>query len=116
MIYYLYLLACMICIFYLVLPFLTVLSSLMAKERKVSRAEQETDFACIITAYQNVQIALPLAESLLQQTHGKYHVYLVADDCSIDDIFLSSPHLTILCPEKKLGSKIKSINHALSHF
>lgn len=107
---------CLVLLFYLVFPFLTVLLSLVVKERAIATSEKQTDFACIITAYQNIQIVIPLVESLLKQAHTNRHVYLVADACDISGFPLSSPHLTVLKPEYKLGSKVKSINHAIEHF
>src|SRR5688572_2082340 len=110
------LLACSICIFYLVLPFIIVLLSLVVKEKEIRKAEKQLDFACIITAFKNIQITIPLVESLLKQAHTKHHVYLVADDCDISEVHISSPQLTILKPDKKLGSKVRSINHAIANF
>lgn len=116
MITLLFSLLCFLLIFYLVFPFVTVLLSLIVKEKTIRKAEKQLDFACIITAYQNIDIAIPLVESLLKQAHTKQHVYLVADDCAAVAVPISSPHFTLLHPERKLGSKVRSINHALAHF
>lgn len=116
MIYLLFVFLCWILIFYLVFPFITVLFSLVHREKPLEKAEKETDFACIITAFQNASIAIPLVDSLLKQTYGKFHIYFVADDCDISGIPVSASNLTLLKPEKKLGGKVKSINHALAHF
>lgn len=109
-------LLCLVFIFYLVFPFITVLLSLMVKEKTIETSAQHTDFACIITAYQNIAITIPLVESLLKQTHAKQHIYLVADACDVKSFPVSSPLLTVLAPGEKLGSKVKSINYAIEHF
>lgn len=100
----------------LLFPLLTVVLAGMRKEEIMPSAEGETDFACIITAYQQVDIALPLVDSLLKQKHQRHHVYLVADACDVEGISFDEERVTLLRPPKKLGSKVRSIQHAIQHF
>lgn len=127
-------------IFQLTFPFLTVLASRLfglpaearsAQEgrekpynppsrfalRRVNHtAMQPFDFACIITAYKNSAIAKPLVESLLQQTHDHYTIYLVADECPDFDFGISDPRFLLIRPESPLRLKVKSIAYAVEHF
>ena len=106
-----------ILIFFLVFPFITVLVSLFIKERFTPRKpEIEYDFANIITAYRNAEIAKPLIQSLLRQTHVKHHIYLVADACQKMDFGVEDPRLTVLFPNPALNLKAKSIIHAVERF
>ncbi|MBI1193476.1 MAG: glycosyltransferase [Bacteroidetes bacterium] len=76
--------------------------------------------ACIITAYKDIDAALPLVESLLHQQHGSYRVYLVADDCSNPGTewydVLHDPRFTLFRPEQPLGSKVRSLKYARDRF
>ncbi|MEM1326924.1 MAG: glycosyltransferase [Bacteroidota bacterium] len=116
MITFLYTILAIICLVFLLLPFLTTFFSLMIKERKPKPTAQTVDFANIITAYRNVSIARPLVESLLKQTHAKHHIYLIADNCNREDWDFEHEQLTILFPDPSLNLKVKSIIHATEHF
>ncbi len=106
-----------ILIFFLVFPFITVLLSLLTKE-KVDDVEnpKEFDYACIITAYKNAEITRPLIESLVKQNHKKHHIYLVADNCDLTGFDLEHEKLTVFCPDPPLNLKVKSIIHAVENF
>ena len=76
--------------FFLVLPFLTVLAAQFAKNNAKptfpeGKTLKEYDFANIITAYKNAEIAKPLVASLLRQNHQNHHVYLVADGADVSN-------------------------------
>lgn len=105
-----------ICIFFLVLPFLGVVLSRFAREKISDEVEKDYDFACIITAYQHIYITKPLVESLLQQNHQKYHIYLVADDCAGANYDLVHPQLKVLFPNPALKLKAKSIIYAVERY
>jgi cellulose synthase/poly-beta-1,6-N-acetylglucosamine synthase-like glycosyltransferase len=116
--FYIYLLLNILIVFFLIFPFITVLISLFLKEKKISIAPSEVDFACVITAYQNVKITIPLIDSFLKQNYSRYHIYLVADDCDATEIrplFEGKP-VEILQPLQKLGSKVRSFIYAIEHF
>ncbi len=107
---------CAIVAFYLVFPFLTVILSALTREKTILGSKKQLDFACIITAYQHVEIAIPLIDSLLKQTHQNHIVYLVADECDISHINIRHENVVLLRPPRKLGSKVKSIIHAIENF
>ena len=107
------------CIFFLVLPLLTTLvTALRGRERVVAAGEPgSTDFGVVITAYRNADITQPLIESLLRQTHGRFVVYLVADNCaSVGFDYPDEERVVILRPEPALNLKAKSLIHAMEHF
>lgn len=111
-----YVIICVTVLFFLVLPFFTVILSLLKKEKIRQGAGQKHDFACIITAYKNIDMSLPLIDSLLSQDYKDYFIYLVADDCDTSKIDFDHPNVVLLHPEKKLSSKVKSMLHAVANF
>jgi cellulose synthase/poly-beta-1,6-N-acetylglucosamine synthase-like glycosyltransferase len=107
--------------FFLVLPFLTVLAAQFAKnntkpELPTDKALKEYDFANIITAYKNAEIAKPLVASLVRQAHKNHHVYLVADGADMHNWDIYHSKLTVLRPDEALNLKVKSIIHATEKF
>lgn len=75
-------------------------------------------WACIITGYKDVSIALPLVESLNKQRSSHCKIYLVADGVPNEgvEMFQGKPNLILLQPEKGLNSKVKSLQYAIDHF
>ena len=117
----LYIALAAVLIFFLVLPFFTVLISLMGKE-KIKRSGPNTkdyrryDFGCIITAYKDAQIAIPLIDSLLEQPYPDFHIYLVADECDLSGFDFRHDQLSVLHPDPALRLKAKSIIYAMDRF
>lgn len=110
--------------FFLLWPLaMTLLSRLLGRtefiEPRRVEGEQE-DFACIITAYKDLDIARPLAESLLLQEYANFRVYLVADQCGKAGPewtrLLNDPRMTFLRPEEGLCSKVSSMIYARERF
>jgi len=108
---------------YLLLPFLLLLlHSFLPKGKPAQEKrypvvrDQEFDFAAIITAHQDTRFIPPLVDSFLRQTHDRFTVYVVADDCDIDGLEFSDPRIQLLCPEPALHAKIKSIKYAVDRF
>ncbi len=106
------------CVFFLVLPFLTTLATaLRGRERTESTGPHRTfDFGVVITAYRNAEITRSLIESLLRQTHGRFKVYLVADNCPEVTFSFADPRVAILEPRPALNLKAKSLIHAMEAF
>jgi cellulose synthase/poly-beta-1,6-N-acetylglucosamine synthase-like glycosyltransferase len=104
--------------FFLVLPFLMLLISFFVREKiKINESEESSsDFACIITAFKNLEVPVQLVKSLLQQKYGNFHIYVVADLCENRAFPLVDERLTILYPPKPLKSKVKSMKYAVEHF
>lgn len=111
-----YLIISTIILFFLVVPFLTVVSSLFSKEKIADVKGKSFDFACIITAYKNSEITIPLVESLLKQNYSKFHIYLVADACTPINYPVNDPRLTVFFPEDALNLKAKSIIYGVERF
>jgi len=109
--YYFLLFASGLITFFLIFPFLTVLFSLFVREKKFQNSSEQMDFGIIITAYKNLTITRPLVESILEQGYSKFHIYLIADDCSAEQALTiqEDPKLKICLPPKKLGSKVRSL-------
>ena len=111
----LYIIAAIFC-FFLVFPFITVILSLFTKDKIGKKLQGRTlkqyDYANVITAYRNAEIAKPLVQSLLMQTHDKHHIYLVADNADVSNWDIEHKKLTILKPDPPLNLKIKSIIYA----
>ncbi|MGY6559823.1 MAG: glycosyltransferase [Nitritalea sp.] len=74
--------------------------------------------ACVITAYKEGHVALPLIDSLRKQRYGaqNFHIYLVADRCAPADLPPSDAQLTVIVPEEPLDSKLKSLYAASQAF
>ncbi|NJK84149.1 MAG: glycosyltransferase family 2 protein [Saprospiraceae bacterium] len=113
--YAIYLIISSILLFFLVFPFWKVLLVPFFKVKVPPTSNTVFDYANIITAYRNVEIAKPLVQSLLRQTHTKHHIYLVADNCDISNWDIQHEQLTLLHPQPALNLKVKSIIHAIEH-
>lgn len=112
-----YILLSSVLFFFLVLPFVNVLISFFKKESLPSAdAIKETDFANIITAYKNVDIAKGLVQSLINQNHRNHLIYLVADNCDISNWDIDHEKLVLLRPDTPLNLKAKSLIHAIENF
>ena len=109
-----------ILIFFLVFPFISVILSLFSKDKTAEKTKgkelKEYDYANIITAYRNAEIAKPLIQSLLLQTHKNHHIYLLADNCDMSNWDLFDERLTVLNPQPALNLKVKSIIYATENF
>lgn len=125
-IYFLFLAVQLVLCFYLLLPFLFVLTSSMmpvsAEDRALAsgavssgtEADKETGIACVITAYKEKEFAFLLVDSLLKQQYSRYHIFLVADRCEAEESDPVHPRLTILYPSAPLDSKVSSLRMAMA--
>jgi len=111
-----YILLSLLTLLFLTLPFWNVLRSRFSPENKPQPTDKQYDFGCIITAYRNAAIAKPLIESLLRQSHTRFHVYLVADANETEDFELQHEQLTVFYPKPALNLKAKSIIFASERF
>ncbi|MCH8486178.1 MAG: glycosyltransferase family 2 protein [Candidatus Cyclonatronum sp.] len=114
--------------FYLLLPFLFVLtSSLMpvssedaalasgaVPSETPGSSSGETGIACVITAYKEKEFAFLLVDSLLKQSYSNYRIFLVADRCEAEENDPFNDKLSIIYPEKPLDSKVSSLRMAMS--
>lgn len=106
-----------IILFFLILPFLTILLSFLGSEKLASEKEEKKfDFACIITAYKNAEITKPLIQSILNQDYKNFEIYVMADNCDISNWDLEHEQLSIFSPQPPLNLKVKSIIYAVEQF
>jgi cellulose synthase/poly-beta-1,6-N-acetylglucosamine synthase-like glycosyltransferase len=85
-------------------------------DRHPTITEHYFDFAAIITAHQDTRFIAPFIDSFLKQHYNNYIVYVVADDCNIDELHFTDEKVVILKPETPLNSKIKSLQFAINNF
>jgi cellulose synthase/poly-beta-1,6-N-acetylglucosamine synthase-like glycosyltransferase len=103
-----------ICCFYLLFPIGSSLLSLLSGKSIQKWGDRQSDFACIITVYKEVDIAWPLVRSLLAQNYPHFHIYLVADNVSTMDIPIEDHRLTVLQTPAPLHSKVASVQYILT--
>lgn len=105
--------------FFLVFPFVVVVLSLLRGKPTLKVAPKgivkQHHFACIITAYKQYDIALPLIQSLLRQTHSNLSIYLVADACTDVQLDTTDLRVRLLCPPTPLNGKVRSMQYALDN-
>lgn len=100
----------------LLYPFVLSLISVVLAKRNLSRAgkRKANHFTCVITAYKDVSVAIPLVQSLLNQSWSSYNIVLIADRCSKIK-FPESDLLKVVYPTGPLDAKLKSIEWGLNH-
>ncbi len=116
------LLTAVVC-FYLLMPVLSgfvsvIFPPVFKREMRTELPDpkDQTDFACIITAYKDTEFAFLLADSLFKQRYENYHIYLVADRCEKADDEPVHDKFTLIYPETPLNSKVASIQTAMDSF
>lgn len=110
--------------FYLLQPLLLLLLHLLVKpfRSKNNTAPAETaagdmDIAVIVTAYKNLGLVTPLADSLLKQRYGRFTAYIVADACEGMELGeFNDERIVLLRTPSPLNAKIRSIDYALKNF
>ena len=108
-----------IIIFFLLLPCFIVLMGFVSTDpilrKRITKIENYS-YANIITAYRNADIAVPLVQSLVNQSYPNHHIYLVADNADVSGWTFQHRKFTLLHPETALNLKVKSIIHATERF
>ncbi|WP_339869447.1 glycosyltransferase [uncultured Algoriphagus sp.] len=94
-----------------ILAMMILPSSKSKKNLKASKI----DIACVITAYQDLTISIPLLDSVLNQNYPDFHIYLVADRCVPHPHLPADKRLTVIYPDKPLDSKVSSLKAGLTH-
>ncbi len=105
------------CVFYLLFPLVTAfLAAIFHKLRKDKKevSQEKVYFACVITAYKELDVAWPLVRALLKQDYPHFKIYLVGDDCTGQSIEEVAENLSVMVPPKPLNSKVASLHHALN--
>lgn len=106
----------MVMVGWLCFPILSILWAIPIRKPLIPIEEPSVDFACIITVYGNLNISIPLVQSLLTQKYQRYHIYLIADRVDENSYPIQDNRLTIFFPESPLGSKVRSIDQAMKLF
>jgi cellulose synthase/poly-beta-1,6-N-acetylglucosamine synthase-like glycosyltransferase len=76
----------------------------------------ETDYAIIVTAYEQTQMLPSVVSSLLKLNYQKYIIYIVADNCDVTELNFSSVKVVLLRPETILASNTRSHEYAIKSF
>ncbi len=76
----------------------------------------ETDYAIIVTAYQQTDLIPDVINSILKLNYSNYLVYIVADNCDVSDLRFDDEKVIVLRPETVLASNVKSHFHAILNF
>lgn len=105
-----------ICVFWLLFPLISGCIARLLPSRPLSSPAQFADFACVITVYKNLDIALPLIDSLLKQQYPGFHIYLVADRVTDTSRLGVDSRLSVIVPATALDSKVRSISVAMAAF
>lgn len=84
--------------------------------KKPQNQSRETDIAVIVTAYQQFDLVDDVVFSVLNNNYSNYIIYVVADNCDIDNIQYKSDKVILLRPETVLGSNTRSHFYAIDHF
>jgi cellulose synthase/poly-beta-1,6-N-acetylglucosamine synthase-like glycosyltransferase len=102
----------------LILPLL--LYVIFMFKRKIKKHAEtlgaESDFAIIVTAYEQTALLPEVVDSILKINYSNYIVYIVADKCDISNLHFPSDKIIILRPEEALASNTKSHFYAIRHF
>ncbi|MGY4384245.1 cellulose synthase/poly-beta-1,6-N-acetylglucosamine synthase-like glycosyltransferase [Pedobacter sp. UYP24] len=78
--------------------------------------DEESDYAIIVTAYQQTHTLKAVVDSIIKMEYHNYLVYIVADNCDVTDLNFSDSRIILLRPEIVLASNTKSHQYALNHF
>lgn len=103
-------------VFYLLYPFIQIFFYYLKKSNTYKEPLEETDIGCIVTAYKEIDIVLPLVDSLLRQNYQNYLIYVVADNCDTSNLNFTSKKVIVLKPPGVISSKFKSIYFAIDNF
>lgn len=103
---------------YFLFPFiLYIISGFKIKKNKKQEAlSKESDYAIIVTAYEQIDLIPNVVDSILQLNYTNYLVYVVADKCDISTLKFTDPRVILLRPEETLSSNIKSHFYAIQQF
>ena len=103
----------------LVLPLLLYILYLFFGKRKndaTTHSKDETDYAIIVTAYEQTTLLKAVTDSILQLNYSNYLVYIVADKCDISGLHFDDERIILLRPEQTLASNTRSHFYAINHF
>lgn len=101
----------------LLIPVLLYLIFLLTRKKIIVAAkEPESDYAIIVTAYQQTDMLHSVIASILNLNYSKYLVYVVADNCDISTLYFDSDKVILLRPEEVLAGNTRSHFYAIKNF
>ena len=104
--------------FYLVFP--TLLYGVYLLRQKKGKAlavpAQQSDYAIIVTAYEQTSGLQAVVKSLLQLAYDNYLIYIVADKCDVTNLHFADDRVIVLRPPEALNSNTRSHFYAIRHF
>lgn len=109
-------------LYFIVPVFFFIIHCLLPSNKKFSYkkykklTDKKYDFAAIVTAHQDTRFIAPLVDSFLKQNYSNFILYVVADDCDINNMHFNDGKIKLLKPGPALHTKIKSINYAVDNF
>lgn len=97
----------------LVFPFLLNFVRIFTRKRPILvPSKNKKNFACIITAYKDLDFSKGLIEDLQNQDFERFSIYLVADRCTPDKTLFNEDRLFTFYPDKPIDSKTGSLKLA----
>lgn len=102
---------------HLVIPFVHLIISKFSKQLQFGEGDvPESDYAVIVTAYQQVSLVPMVVDSILHADYTNYVVYVVADNCDVSTLAFDDDRVIVLRPEEVLASNTKSHFYAIDRF
>ena len=76
----------------------------------------ESDYAVIVTAYEQTDTLPPVIESILNLNYKNFVVYIVADKCDVTTLKFEDKRVVVLRPPETLASNTRSHFYAIRNF
>ncbi len=106
--------------YHLVFPVLLLLIysvvSLSKSRKQDTPKTTESDYAIIVTAYEQTDLVPSVVRSILELNYSNYIVYVVADNCDISGLHFDSDKVVLLRPETTIASNTGSHFYAIRNF
>ena len=100
----------------LVFPLVIYLVAALKKSCKRLPVKSESDYAVIVTAYEQVTHIPEVVNSILSLNYKNFLVYVVADKCDITGLSFDDERVIILRPEQTLAGNTRSHFYAIRNF
>ena len=105
-------------IFQLVMPLFLIIIRNLRKKLVTTLGEQPlvADYAVIVTAYGQTEQLGAVVDSLLNAKYDNYLIYIVADNCDVENLDFPSDRVIVLRPPEVLANNVKSHFYAINRF
>jgi cellulose synthase/poly-beta-1,6-N-acetylglucosamine synthase-like glycosyltransferase len=78
--------------------------------------QKDYQFGIMITAHRDVDHIPPIVDSLLKQTHSRFNIYVVADNCDTSRLVFHDTRVHILKTPTPFNDQLKSLDYGWRHF